>query len=291
MYPELLRLGPFVISSYGFMLVVAFITAYVMINRDGKRLGWPPELAQDIVFWAAIGGILGSKIYYLIENIGRGSGDNLAGLWNIIAGIFTLSPQRIAEGIQNFGAGLVFLGGLMGGMLAITLLLRKKKINWLATADVLAPYLILGYAIGRIGCFLVGDDYGIPTHLPWGIAFENGLPPTTYHMFQIRYPWIDLTGFEPGVLTVHPTQLYEVIVGGSIFAFLYRFRLRARFVGQVFALYLMLAGIERFLIEFIRTNHHYLFGLTGAQVFALIMISVGGFLSYWLPRRTRTDTS
>ena len=74
MYPELLRLGPFTISSYGFMLVVAFTTAYIMINRDGKRLGWPPGLAQDIVFWAAIGGILGSKVYYLIENIGRGAG-------------------------------------------------------------------------------------------------------------------------------------------------------------------------------------------------------------------------
>ena len=269
MYPEILRLGPFVISSYGFMLVVAFVTAFIMLNRDGKRVGWPPELAQDIVFWAAIGGILGSKIYYLIENIGRGSGDNLAGLWDVIAGIFTFSPQRIAEGIQNFGAGLVFLGGLMGGMIAVTLLLRKKKISWLATADVLAPYLILGYAIGRIGCFLVGDDYGIPTHLPWGIAFENGIPPTTYQVFQLRYPWIDLTGFEPGVLKVHPTQLYEIFVGGSIFAFLYWFRPRARFVGQVFALYLMLAGIERFFIEFIRTNHHYLFGLTGAQIIAI----------------------
>jgi phosphatidylglycerol:prolipoprotein diacylglycerol transferase len=291
MYPELLRLGPFVISSYGFMLVVAFVTAYIMLNRDGKRVGWPPELAQDIVFWAAIGGILGSKIYYLIENIGRGSGDNLAGLWNIIAGIFTLSPQRIAEGIQNFGAGLVFLGGLIGGLLAVTLLLRKKKINWLATADVMAPYIILGYAIGRLGCFLVGDDYGIPTHLPWGIAFENGLPPTTYHMFQIRYPWIDLTGFQPGVLRVHPTQLYEVFVGGSIFAFLYWFRARARFAGQVFALYLMLAGTERFLIEFIRTNNHYLVGLTGAQIIGIIMVIVGGFMTYWLPRHIKADTS
>ena len=291
MYPELLRLGPFTISSYGFMLVVAFITTYILINRDGKRLGWPPELAQDIVFWSAIGGILGSKIYYLIENIGRGAGENLAGLWDMIAGIFTLSPQRISEGIQNFGAGLVFFGGLMGGMLAVTLLLRRKQIGWLPTADTLAPYLILGYAIGRCGCFLVGDDYGIPTHLPWGISLENGLPPTTYHVFQTYFPWIDLSGFEPGLLAVHPTQLYEFILGTAIFTFLYRHRSRARFTGQVFALYLILAGIERFFIEFIRTNEHYALGLTGSQLIGIIIVVIGGSLLYWLPRRSTADTS
>ncbi len=291
MYPELLHLGPFTISSYGFMLVVAFVTAYIFITRDGKRLGWPPELAPDIVFWSAIGGILGSKVYYLIENIGRGAGDNLAGLWDIIAGIFTLSAQRISEGILNFGAGLVFFGGLMGGMLAITLLLKRKKVGWLSTADVLAPYLILGYAIGRFGCFLVGDDYGVPTHLPWGISFENGLPPTTYHVFQIHFPWIDLAGFEPGLLAVHPTQLYEFAVGLIIFAFLYRFRSRVGFTGQVFSLYLLLAGTERFFIEFIRTNSHYVLGLTGAQTFGILMVVIGGCLLYWLPRRSKVDSS
>ena len=291
MYPELLRLGPFTISSYGFMLVTAFVSAYILINRDGKRLGWPPELAQDIVFWAAIGGILGSKVYYLIENIGRGAGANLAGLWDMIAGIFTLSPSRIADGIQNFGAGLVFFGGLVGGMLAITLLLRRKQVGWLSTADVLAPYLILGYVIGRCGCFLVGDDYGIPTHLPWGVSFENGLPPTTYYVFQTQYPWIDLSGFEPGLLAVHPTQLYEFILGAVIFAFLYRHRPRAGFNGQIFSLYLILAGMERFFIEFIRTNEHYALGLTGAQLFGIIIVGIGGYLLYWLPRRSKADTS
>ena len=285
MYPELLRLGPFVISSYGFMLVVAFVSAYILINRDGRRLGWQPELAQDIVFWAAIGGVVGSKVYYLIENIGRGAGANMAGLWDMVAGLFTLSPSRIAEGIQNFGAGLVFFGGFLGGMLAVTLLLRRRKIAWLPTTDTLAPYLILGYAIGRCGCFLVGDDYGIPTHLPWGVSFENGLPPTTYTVFQTRYPWVDLTGFGRGLLSVHPTQLYEVLVGAAIFAWLYRLRTRVRFVGQVFASYLVLAGTERFLIEFIRTNRHYVFDLTGAQLIGIIMVGTGVFLFRWLPRR------
>jgi len=271
MYPELLRLGPFTISSYGFMLVVAFVTAYIMINRDGKRLGWPPELAQDIVFWSAIGGILGSKIYYLVENIGRGAGENLAGLWDMIAGIFTLSPSRIADGVQNFGAGLVFFGGLVGGMLAITLLLRRKKVGWLSTADVLGPYCILGYAIGRMGCFLTGCCHGVPSQLPWSIAFPKGAEPTT--------------------VPVHPTQLYEITMGLAIFGFLYWLRPRAGFTGQVFALYLILAGIERFFIEFIRTNEHYALGLTGAQFMGIIVIVIGGYLLYWLPRRSKADTS
>ena len=285
MYPELLRLGPFVISSYGFMLVLAFVSSYVLLSRDGRRLGWHPELAQDLVFWAAIGGIAGSKVYYLIENIGRGSGQNMAGLWDMVAGIFTLDPSRIADGIQNFGAGLVFFGGLVGGMLAVTLLLRRRKVAWLPTADVLAPYLILGYAIGRCGCFLVGDDYGLPTHLPWGVAFENGLPPTTWAVFQTRYPWVDLTGFAQGVLHVHPTQLYEIFLGALIFIGLYRFRPKARFAGQVFSLYLILAGTERFFIEFRRINRPYVLGLSGAQLISIMMVVIGAYLLTWLPRR------
>ncbi|MCH7521255.1 MAG: prolipoprotein diacylglyceryl transferase, partial [Candidatus Marinimicrobia bacterium] len=88
MYPELLHIGPFVVSSYGFMMVMAFLATYLLIQRDGKRLGWHPELAQDIIFWAAVGGVLGAKVYYLIENIGRGSGRNIAGLGDMIAGLF-----------------------------------------------------------------------------------------------------------------------------------------------------------------------------------------------------------
>ncbi len=264
MYPELLRLGPFVISSYGFMMVMAFLTAYLFLQRDGKRLGWQPELAQDLVFWAAIGGVLGAKVYYLMENIGRGSGQNIAGLGDMVAGLFTLDLQRMAGGIQNFGAGLVFFGGLMGGMVAVTLLLRRRKMKWLPMADVVAPYLILGYAVGRVGCFLVGDDYGMPSNLPWAMAFPNGLPPTT--------------------VAVHPTQLYEIALGLSIFGILYRLRSRAKFAGQVLALYLLLVGAERFFIEFIRTNRQYAFGFTGAQYIGAALVIAGGYLLYRLPR-------
>ena len=129
---------------------------------------------------------------------------------------------------------------------------------WLPTADILAPYLILGYAVGRIGCFLVGDDYGTPSSLPWAVAFPNGLPPT--------------------LVTVHPTQIYEVLLGFAIFAILYSRRHKIAFTGQLFGIYLILAGMERFFIEFIRTNRHYMLNLTGAQWFALIMLGIGGYL-------------
>ena len=135
MYPELLHLGPFVVSSFGFMLMVSFITCYTYLRAEGRRLGWEPELVQDLVFWAAIGGVTGAKVYYLIENIGRGAGRNMAGLGEVFLGLFTLDLQRMAAGIQNFGAGLVFFGGLMGGMLAVTLLLRRRNMAWLPMAD------------------------------------------------------------------------------------------------------------------------------------------------------------
>ncbi|MFQ6678048.1 MAG: prolipoprotein diacylglyceryl transferase [Fidelibacterota bacterium] len=255
MIPVLFELGPIKIYSFGFMLVVAFYTTYYLLQKDMKRLGYDIKIASDIVFAAAVGGILGSKLYYLIENIGRVIDDPFGMIFS--------------------GAGLVFLGGLMGGTLGVTIVLQKNKLPWIKFADIVAPLLILGYAIGRVGCFLVGDDYGIPTHVPWGISFENGLPPTTYWVFQSYYPWIDLADFEPGLLTVHPTQLYEVIMGFIIFAFLWNRRTKIVRAGSLFFTYFILAGIERFSIEFIRTNNHYMFNLTGAQIISVVMVIIG----------------
>lgn len=146
----------------------------------------------------------------------------------------------------------------MGGMLAVTILLRKRGESWIEFADLVAPLLMMGYAIGRIGCFLVGDDYGIPTSLPWGLTFPKGIPIT--------------------LIPVHPTQLYEISLGLVIFAILWSLREKARPVGTLFYLYLILAGLERFFIEFIRTTNEYLIGLTGAQLISIVMISIGTFL-------------
>ena len=250
-----------VINSYGFMLMMAFYSCYYFLNKDLNRLGYDAKLASDIVFAAAVGGILGSKIYYLIENFERVKAD--------------------PTGMIFSGAGLVFLGGLMGGTLGVTYVIKKNELTWINFADIVAPLLILGYAVGRIGCFLVGDDYGLPTNVPWGIAFPNGLPPSTYNVFQSYYPWINLEGFSPGVLKVHPTQIYESIIGFGIFYFLYQKRTKVVVIGSLFFTYLILAGAERFFIEFLRVNTKYLFGLSGSQLISLIMIFIGAwFLSH-----------
>jgi phosphatidylglycerol:prolipoprotein diacylglycerol transferase len=151
MYPILFQYGSFTISSFGVMMVIAFLLGNYLLRKDVVAEGYDPIIAEDITFRAAIGGILGAKLYYLIENIPTGqAADNINGLINIIAGIFTLNGERIAFGIQNFGAGLVFLGGLVGGFGAVSWYIYRKNLNWFKIADLSAPFLVLGHGIGRI---------------------------------------------------------------------------------------------------------------------------------------------
>ena len=250
-----------VINSYGFMLMTAFYSCYFVLNREMKRLKLDENIASDIIVWAAIGGIGGAKLYYLIENFDR----------------VLMDPK----GMIFSGAGLVFLGGLIGGTMGVSYVFRKNSMEWFQSADIVAPLLALGYSLGRIGCLLVGDDYGLPTDLPWGISFPNGLPPTTYSVFQSYYPWVDLSGFQPGILKVHPTQIYESVIGFLIFLYLYKIRLTNEVAGSLFFKYLMFAGIERFFIEFIRMNPKYLFNLSGAQLISLGMISISIWFFYF----------
>ena len=247
---------PLAIHSFGFMLVVAFYTTYFILNNDLKKLNYNENLASDLIFWAAFGGVVGSKVYHLLENLDQVFQDPIGMIFS--------------------GSGLVFLGGLVGGTIAVTIILNKNKLPWLEFADIVAPLLILGYGIGRIGCFLVGDDYGTPTELPWGMSFPNGLPPSTTSVFSLYFPWIDISKYNPGLLKVHPTQLYETFISIILFFYLYNKRKSVKIKGSLFFLYLILAGFERFFIEFIRTNEKYFLDiLSGAQIISLIMISIG----------------
>ncbi len=248
------------IYSFGLMLVIAFYTCYYLLDNDLKGSEYDNKLASDIIFWSALGGIIGSKLYHVIENL-----DHIMASPNPMGQIFS-------------GSGLVFLGGLAGAIIAVSFVLRSYKVSWFEFADKLAPLILLGYAIGRIGCFLVCDDYGTPSKLPWAISYQEGLPPTTKTVFSYQFPWIDVSNFDSEILTVHPTQLYEAIICGLMFYILWKKRNYIQYQGQLFFSYLILAGLERFFIEFIRTNEKYLFEtFSGAQLLSVLMISVGSY--------------
>lgn len=253
-----------IIYSFGLMLVIAFYACYFFLNYDLKLLGYSERLASDIIFWAAMGGVIGAKSYYLLENIDR----------------IILSNDPI--GMIFSGSGLVFLGGLAGAVFAVTILLKKHKVPWLKFANIIAPLIFLGYSIGRIGCFLVGDDYGIPSKAPWAISFENGIPPTTVNVFNSYYPWIDISGFEGELLKVHPTQIYESFVCLILFILFWRQRQNPIIKTKLFFLYLIFAGIERFFIEFIRTNEKYVLDIfSGAQIISFFLILIGIYFSLY----------
>ncbi len=133
-------------------------------------------------------------------------------------------------------------------------ILKKNKVPWLTFANIIGPLIFLGYAIGRLGCFLVGDDYGIPSTLPWAMSFPKGIPPTTTDVFSELYPWIDTSSYKQGLITVHPTQLYEAMICFLLFFIMWTFRKSSTIEDLLFFLYLFLTGIERFYIEFLRTN-------------------------------------
>ena len=116
--------------------------------------------------------------------------------------------------------------------------MKKNKVPWLTFANIIGPLIFLGYAVGRLGCFLVGDDYGIPSNLPWAMSFPKGIPPTTTNVFSDLYPWIDISGYEPGLITVHPTQLYEAMICFLLFFIMWKFRKSSTIKDLLFFLYL-----------------------------------------------------
>lgn len=250
-YPFNLHLGPLNITGYGIMMMAGFLMGGWLIDRNLKERGFRSEYAADITVAAVIGGILGAKLWYVAAT----------GEWNSL----------FSRG------GLVWYGGFLGGALVVLLNGWRLKVPLRWTLELTAPALPAAYALGRIGCFMVGDDYGIPTSLPWAVQFPQGLPPTTAGSLaaNFRVP-IPAGATAETLLAVHPTQLYETILMTAAFMLLWKLRRRSRGTGWLFGLYLVLAGIERFLVEFIRAKEDRLFGeFTLAQVTALAMVLLG----------------
>ncbi|MGN6183393.1 MAG: prolipoprotein diacylglyceryl transferase [Thermoanaerobaculia bacterium] len=250
MFPTLIKIGQFELTTFGLMMFLAFVTAGWILAKQFKHYRLGEELASSMVVYAAIGGIVGAKVYYAI----------LFKDWHLLF-------DR---------AGLVWYGGLIGGFLACSFLIWRHKVDYLTAADATAPALSIGYALGRIGCFLVGDDYGRPTDAWYGVAFPKGAPPTTAD--SLRDFGVNVDPSIPGyqVLKVHPTQLYETTAALIMFGVLMWLNRKPHGRGLAWGLFLIMLGIERFLVEIVRAKDDRFFGgFTVAQVISVILVVAG----------------
>jgi len=232
MYPVLFRIGSFEVTSFGVMVALAALVGLWLFRRELRRSGLPPD-ASDAGMIGVIGGLVGAKLLWTLEHAGEAP----------------LTELLFARG------GLSWYGGLIGGVgagLAYIIVRGWPIVSILAAAT---PALAFGHLIGRIGCCLVGDDYGRPTDLPWGVAFPKGLPPTT--------------------VSVHPTQLYEAIGLGVLGWLLLQWRRNGISDAIVLGRYLLAAGTLRFVIEFIRVNERIAFGLSVAHFVSIAVAAVG----------------
>jgi phosphatidylglycerol:prolipoprotein diacylglycerol transferase len=265
-----LHLGPITIPTFGLMVACAMLAAFFLLRADLERRGLAASRvlktsanaprksanaeAEMLIAIPSLVGLAGAKLYHLLESPAEFFAHPVALL---------ISPY-----------GFAWFGGLLAGFAAFVWVGRRQNIPLLTLLDVGSPAAALGYGIGRIGCFLSGDgDYGIPTSLPWGMSFPNGLVPTTER--------------------VHPTPIYELIAACAIAWFLWRMYDRQKVApekkavpaGAVFAVYLVLTGLARFLVEFIRINPRSFLGMSNAQTASVASTIVGIVLWCWLMKR------
>jgi len=249
-YPVIFSIGPLTVYSFGVMLAIAFLVSGNVVQRELQRKGMDPELASSFVLWAAVGGLVGSRVLSFVDDW-RGF------LADPLAFIFT-------------GAGFVFYGGLIGGFLTVSWVIVRRGLPYWKVTDCIAPALAIGQAIGRIGCQLAGDgDWGVPTTLPWGMSFPNAI-----------IGWEEWTRENnlPIDVRVHPAPVYETILYTLVFLVLWRRRLTPHPDGYILWMYLLLSGAARFLVEIVRINPKLAFGLSEAQFISLAIMAVGAVM-------------
>lgn len=251
MQPEIDLLG-LPLKTFGLCFALAFLASGALLARRFRELGWPGDQATEALLAALLGGLVGARGYWLIDNWSEAKGD-------VFGSIFG-------------GSGLTWYGGALGGALAVLAWARWRG-HWNARLlDSAAPPLALGYAIGRVGCQVSGDgDYGRASDAPWAMGYPKGAVPT-----------------DAGV-TVLPTPIFETVTMGVAALILWQLRDRLP-AGALFGLWLVLAGVERFVVEFWRRNPDVDLGLTTAQVTSVVMVVAGAALLVWRLRAARVRT-
>jgi phosphatidylglycerol:prolipoprotein diacylglycerol transferase len=257
MLPVLFHIGPIPVYSFGACMALAAIVAALIVQTELKRNGHNPDIGSSMVFAAAIGGLIGARLLFIVEN------------WSD----FLSSPMSYIA----TGAGFTWYGGFIGGTVAASWVARNNKVPWSRAADCAAPALAAAYGIGRLGCHLAGDgDWGAVTDVPWGVAYTAAI-----------VGWVDPnTGvpYAPGV-RVHPTPIYEFLQSAVIFAILWKLRKNNYPSGTMFWLYLVLAGLARATVEIWRINPAIALGMSEAQWFGLVLAAIG----LWQLVRTRNQ--
>ncbi len=295
MYPWI-DLYFFKIPSFGLMVASAFLICHHYLKKEFKKNNLSEKIIDDIIFYAVISAILGSKIYFIIET--QSFGLLFSNIKNIFYSLITLDIPNLISELQSMGSGLVFNGGLICAIILIAFYVKRHKLDFLELADIITPFILLGHGIGRIGCLLVGDDYGIPSSLPWAIALPNGLPVTSIETFMTHFSFFGYTKEylqqflvenSDNIISVHPTQIYEMLLYFSFFYLIMKYKNSINFFkGSIFSIYLITGGLSRFVVEFLRTNERYMFNLSSAQYVSLFMIFAGLTLFYFLRKNKMT---
>ena len=252
-HPTIFKLGPVELTGFGLAVLAGFAIAQIVSQRELWRRGHELEAnaIPDVVMAALIGTLIGAKTYYVL---------------------LTGDPSAFFS-----RGGFVFWGGFIGAVLLCWLTIRFKKLNFLRIADAAGIAIAAGYSVGRTGCWAVGDDYGRPWSGPFSVRFPEGAPPSTAanmtSQFGVQFP----AGTDGSTLiAVYPTQIFEVVMGFIMFAILWRLRKHTHKDGWLFGMYCVVAGIERFIVEFFRAkDDRVVAGLTLAQVIGLMILAVG----------------
>ena len=256
MIPVLFHLGPLTVYSFGLMMALGFLAADYVIRLECVRRGYDPEYSSSIVIAAAVMGLIGSRLYAILDDLPT----------------YLADPKTMIFS----GSGFVFYGGMIGGLLGAYLVSRWYRIGFGPTIDMCAPALAIGQAIGRMGCQLAGDgDWGLVSNVPWAMAYPRaivGWNSQTVLKLDDHYQLV--SGFFPGV-RVHPAPVYETILYLGVFTILWSLRKTSYPPGRIMYWYLLLGGAARFIVEFWRINPRVFYMFSEAQLIAFAMMVVG----------------